>query len=166
VRYPVIVDGKLDEIILTNIYHIPAIEYNLLSIATLEYKGCSAKIKNRRLDIIDDLDDKKVLSGTCVGTSYLLDLKYSKTLYALKSNNAVATLSKETGADTDDSSDYFSEDIVYSNNLSDETAINSPITTSVLEAEAEAETQLDTEDATQLNTKDIISEDEKPEPAP
>jgi len=36
VRYPVIVDGKLDKIILTNIYHIPAIDYNLLLIATLE----------------------------------------------------------------------------------------------------------------------------------
>jgi len=57
-------------------------------------------------------------------------LKYSKILHALK---AVAILSKETGADTDDSSDYFSEDIVYSNN---ETAINSPITTPVLDDEA------------------------------
>jgi len=139
VRYSVIVDGKLDEIILTNVYYVPAIEYNLLSITTLEYKGCLAKIKNGRLDIIDDLDDKKVLFGTYVGTSYLLDLKYSKILHALKSNNAVATLSKETGADTDNSSDYFSEDTVYSNNLSGETAINSLITTSVLEAEAEAE---------------------------
>jgi len=36
VRYPVIVYGKLDEIILTNIHHIPAMNYNLLSIATLE----------------------------------------------------------------------------------------------------------------------------------
>jgi len=36
VRYPVIVDGKLSEIILTNIHHVPAMDYNLLSIATLE----------------------------------------------------------------------------------------------------------------------------------
>jgi len=160
VRYPAIVEGKLNEIILTNVHHVPAMDYNLLLIATLEQKGCSAAIANGRFDIMDDSDNEKILSGTRVGTSYLLDLKYSKTPHALK---AVAILSKETGADTDDSSDYFSEDIVYSNG---ETAINSPITIPVLEAEAEAEIQLDTEDATQSNTEDAISEDEKPEPAP
>jgi len=36
VRYPVIIDDKLNEIILTNIYYIPAMDYNLLLIATLE----------------------------------------------------------------------------------------------------------------------------------
>jgi len=86
VRYPVIVDGKLSEIILTNVHHVPAMDYNLLSIATLEQKGCSAAIANGRFDIIDDSDDEKILSGTRVGTSYLLDLKYSKTPHALKSS--------------------------------------------------------------------------------
>jgi len=131
-RYPAIVEGKLNEIILTNIHHVPAMDYNLLLIATVEQKGYSAAIVNGRFDIIDDLDNEKVLSGTRVSTSYLLDLKYSKILHALK---AVAILSKETGADTDDSSDYFSEDIVYSNN---ETAINSPVTTPEVEAILEA----------------------------
>jgi len=86
VRYPVIVDGKLDEIILTNVHHVPAMDYNLLSIATLEQKGYSTAIANGRFDIMDDLDNKKILSGTRVGTSYLLDLKYSKTPHALKSS--------------------------------------------------------------------------------
>jgi len=36
VRYLVIIDGKLSEIILTNIYYISAIDYNLLLIATVE----------------------------------------------------------------------------------------------------------------------------------
>jgi len=36
VRYPVIVDGKLNDIILTNIHYIPAMDYNVLLIATLE----------------------------------------------------------------------------------------------------------------------------------
>jgi len=36
VRYPAIIDGKLNEIILTNIHYISAIDYNLLLIATLE----------------------------------------------------------------------------------------------------------------------------------
>jgi len=130
VRYPVIINGKLSEIILTDVHYIPAIDYNLLLIATLERKGCSAAIVNGRFDIIDNLDDEKILSETRVGTSYLLDLKYSKILHALK---AVAILSKETGADTDNSSDYFSEDIVYSNN---KTAINSPVTTPVLDDKA------------------------------
>jgi len=35
-RYPVIVDGKLNNIILTNIHYILAIDYNLLLITTLE----------------------------------------------------------------------------------------------------------------------------------
>jgi len=130
VRYSAIVEGKLNEIILTNIHYIPAIDYNLLLIATVEQKGCSAAIANSRFNIIDDLDNEKVLSETRVSTSYLLDLKYSKILHALK---AVAILSKETGADTNNSSDYFSKDIVYSNN---KTAINSPVTTSVLDDKA------------------------------
>jgi len=84
VRYPVIIDGKLNDIILTNIHYILAIDYNLLSIATLEQKGCSAAIVNGRFNIIDNLDNKKILSRTRVGTSYLLDLKYSKTPHTLK----------------------------------------------------------------------------------
>jgi len=36
VRYSVIIDDKLSKIILTNIYHVSAIDYNLLLIATLE----------------------------------------------------------------------------------------------------------------------------------
>jgi len=85
VRYPVIVDGKLNNIILTNIHHVPAIDYNLLLIATLEQKGCSAAIVNSRFNIID-LENQKVLSRTRVGTSYLLDLKYSKIPHTLKSS--------------------------------------------------------------------------------
>jgi len=86
VRYPVIIDGKLNDIILTNIHHIPAIDYNLLLIATLEQKGYSAAIANGRFDIMDDLDNEKILSRTRIGTSYLLDLKYSKTPHTLKSS--------------------------------------------------------------------------------
>jgi len=84
VRYPVIVDGKLNDIILTNIHHVPAMDYNLLLIATLEQKGCSAAIVNGRFNVMDS-ENQKVLSRTRVGTSYLLDLKYSKILHTLKS---------------------------------------------------------------------------------
>jgi len=84
VKYPAIMDGKLNDIILTNVHHVPAIDYNLLSITTLEQKGCSAAIANGRFNVIDS--DGKVLSRTRVGTSYLLDLKYSKTLHTLKSS--------------------------------------------------------------------------------
>jgi len=84
VRYPVIIDGKLNDIILTNIHYVLAIDYNLLLITTLEQKGCSTAIANGRFNIIDDLDNEKILSRTRIGTSYLLDLKYSKILYTLK----------------------------------------------------------------------------------
>jgi len=85
VRYPTIIDGKLDQIILTNVHHMPGMDYNLLLVATLEQKGYSATIVNSRFDIMDS-DKEKVLSGTRVSTSYLLDLKYSKTPHALKSS--------------------------------------------------------------------------------
>ncbi len=63
---------------------MPRMDYNLLLVTTLEQKGYSATIINSRFDIIDS-DNKKVLLGTRINTSYLLDLKYSKTLYILKS---------------------------------------------------------------------------------
>jgi len=85
VRYPVIVDGKLNDIILTNIHYVPTIDYNLLSITTLEQKGYSAAIVNGRFNVMD-LENQKVLSGTRVSTSYLLDLKYSKIPHTLKSS--------------------------------------------------------------------------------
>jgi len=93
VRYPAIVDGKLSDIILTNVHYVPAIDYNLLLIATLEQKGYSAAIVNDRFNIIDDLDNEKILSGSYVGTSYLLDLKYSKTPHALKALKSLYRLS-------------------------------------------------------------------------
>ncbi len=60
-------------------------DYNLLSVATLEQKGYSATIVNSRFNIIDS-SKEKVLLGTRISTNYLLDLKYSKTLYTLKSS--------------------------------------------------------------------------------
>jgi len=35
-RYSVIIDGKLSKIILTKVHYIPAMDYNLLLITTLE----------------------------------------------------------------------------------------------------------------------------------
>ena len=61
-------------------------DYNLLSIATLEDKGCYASIKDGRFDIIDSEDNEVVLSGTRVGKSYLLDLKYTHPPQALRSS--------------------------------------------------------------------------------
>ena len=60
--------------------------YNLLSIATLEDKGCYATIKDGRFDIIDSEDDEVILTGTRVGKSYLLDMKYVDPLQALRSS--------------------------------------------------------------------------------
>ena len=61
-------------------------DYNLLSIATLEDKGCYATIKEGRFDIIDSEEDEVVLSGTRVGKSYVLDLKYAYPPQALRSS--------------------------------------------------------------------------------
>jgi len=55
-------------------------DYNLLLITTLEQKGCSAAIVNGRFDDIDT--DGKVLSGTRVGTSYLIRFEiFENTIY-------------------------------------------------------------------------------------
>jgi len=84
-RYSIIVDDKLSKIILTNIYYIFTIDYNLLLITTLEQKRYSTTIVNNRFNVID-LGNKKILYRTRIDTSYLLDLKYSKILYILKSS--------------------------------------------------------------------------------
>ncbi len=36
IRYPIIIDNKLDQIILINIHYVPRMDYNLLLVATLE----------------------------------------------------------------------------------------------------------------------------------
>ena len=59
-------------------------DYNLLSIVTLE--GCYATIKEGRFDIIDSEEDEVMLSGTRVGKSCLLDLKYAHPPQALRSS--------------------------------------------------------------------------------
>jgi hypothetical protein len=51
VHYPSIVNGKPSIIELTGVHHVPAMHYNLLSIACLEDKGCHAVIKDGRFDI-------------------------------------------------------------------------------------------------------------------
>ena len=84
VHYPSIVNGKFSIIELTGVHHVPAMHYNLLSIACLEDKGCHAVNKDGRFDIIDDSDGELVLTGTRVGNSYLLDLQYTETLRSSK----------------------------------------------------------------------------------
>ena len=61
-------------------------DYNLLSIASLEDKGCKFTIEDGRFDIIDKEDDEVVLSGTRYDMSYLLDLKYSTPPHAMRSS--------------------------------------------------------------------------------
>jgi len=51
-------------------------DYNLLLITTLEYKGYSTTIINSRFNVIDS--NRKVLSRTRVSTSYLLDYSIRK----------------------------------------------------------------------------------------
>ncbi|KAK3169608.1 hypothetical protein OEA41_008992 [Lepraria neglecta] len=75
--YPRILNGKAKYVRLSGVYYVPDMDYNLLSIVTLEDKGYYASIKDGRFDIIDSEDDEVVLSGTRVGKSYLLDLKYT-----------------------------------------------------------------------------------------
>ena len=84
--YPRVLNGKAEYVRISSVHHVPDMDYNLLSITTLEDKGCYATIKEGHFDIIDSEEDKVVLSGTRVGKSYLLDLKYAQPPQALRSS--------------------------------------------------------------------------------
>ena len=74
VRYPRIVHGNQSFIDLNDVHHVPDMQYNLLSVACLEDKGCHAVIKDRRFNIINGSDSKLLFTRTYISNSYLLDL--------------------------------------------------------------------------------------------
>ena len=83
---PTIVDGEVTGVELTNVYHVPAMDYNLLSIGALEAMGCYCTIQDGRFDVMDGEDARVVFAGTRVDNIYILDLKYATTPNALRSS--------------------------------------------------------------------------------
>jgi hypothetical protein len=86
VRYLRIVHGNQSFIDLNDVHYVPDMQYNLLSVACLEDKGCHAVIKDRRFNIIDGSDGELLLTGTYINNSYLLDLQYIETPHAFRSS--------------------------------------------------------------------------------
>ena len=79
------IDSEPAEVEITEVYYVPDMKYNLLSIGILEQKGYYVTIRDDVFKVIDTLD-KVVLSGTRYSKDYILDLKYSEPLRALRSS--------------------------------------------------------------------------------
>ena len=69
----IIVNNSTQSIRLTNVFHIPNIQYNLLSVGVIESKGFTLQFKKGKVSIIDLKDDALAISGTRIGTSYHVD---------------------------------------------------------------------------------------------
>ena len=85
VTLPTIIDSEPAKVEITGAYYIPNVKYNLLSIGTLEQKGYYVTIRDGVFKVIDTLDEV-VFSGTRYSKDYILDLKYSEPLRALRSS--------------------------------------------------------------------------------
>ncbi len=59
----ILVEGTVSRIRLTNVYHVPELRYNLLSVGTVEAKGYSVRIENARFEFVHSSGDV-TLSGT------------------------------------------------------------------------------------------------------
>ena len=85
-----IVDCEVVSIRLTDMWHVPNMKYNLLSIASLEDKGRHCTIRNRNFDVFDERDDQLIMRGSRRNMGWLLELKYNPPT-ALRSSNAPET---------------------------------------------------------------------------
>ena len=84
---PTIINGELTKVEITGAYHVPDMKYNLLSVGTLEEKGCYVTIRHGIFKVMD-LDDDVVFCGTRCGKEYILDLQYQDMPKALRSSSA------------------------------------------------------------------------------
>jgi hypothetical protein len=80
-----LVDGDYEELDLVNVHYVPNMEYNLLSLGTLERNGCKFQAADGRMDILN-IQGELCLSGTRIGTGYSLDSRKSLTALKARAN--------------------------------------------------------------------------------
>ena len=84
----VLVDGKPEVVNFCNVFHAPELEYNLLSVGTIEKAGYSILAKKGKMTVFDDKDNV-ALEATRIGTSYLVNVPASGRILALASSHSV-----------------------------------------------------------------------------
>ena len=80
---PTIVDGRLREIKITNVFHVPGMYYNLISFSQLEDFGCELHIQHGQFNILDETQEV-VFQGERIGDGYVLQLNYKEPPKALR----------------------------------------------------------------------------------
>ena len=83
-----LVDGKQEVINFCNVFHAPELEYNLLSVGTIEKAGYLILVKKGEMTVFDDKDNV-ALEATRIGISYLVNVPASGRISALASSHSV-----------------------------------------------------------------------------
>ena len=84
----VLVDCKREVVNFCNVFHSPELEYNLLSVGTIEIASYSILAKKGKMTVLDD-EDIVALEATRIGTSYLVNVPASREILALASSYSV-----------------------------------------------------------------------------
>ncbi len=79
------INGDYKELDLVNIYYILNIEYNLLSLGTLERNSYKFQVTNKKINILNK-QGELYLSRTRIGTKYLFNLRKSLTTFKTRAN--------------------------------------------------------------------------------
>ena len=85
----VLIDGKPEVVNVCSVLHAPELDYNLLSVGTIEKAGYSILAKNRKRTIHENKNNA-VLEATRIGTSYLVNVPSNKETLALTSSHSVS----------------------------------------------------------------------------
>ena len=73
VSLDVLINGKLKVVNFYNVLHAPKLEYNLLSVGTIEKAGYSILAKKGKMTVSDNIDNV-ALEATRIRTSYLVNV--------------------------------------------------------------------------------------------
>ncbi len=86
VSLTIIIDCEALQVNFLNVLHSFDLEYNLLSVGTIEEAGYSVLAKNGRMKVFDNKDNI-ALVGTRIVTGYLVNVHFDGTYQALSSNS-------------------------------------------------------------------------------
>ncbi len=83
----VMIDGEALQVNFLNVLHSLDLEYNLLSVGTIEEAGYSVLAINGKMKVFDN-EDNVALVGTRIETGYLVDVPCDETYQALSTSHS------------------------------------------------------------------------------
>ncbi len=86
VSFTVMIDVETLQVNFLNVLYSPDLEYNLLSVGTIEEADYSVLAKNRKMTVFDN-EYNVALVGTRIWTGYLVDIPFDDTYQALSSHS-------------------------------------------------------------------------------